>query len=1064
MSSLSQRSKLEDIRSALSEGSQEAIQPASRRLLNVLGYRSERTLLGQSGHVSDLLSRSSAQARNTKSESYLSSQVRSFYLLFQVTDEEIKKGSQSSLLQPSDGSRFDWGSLRSYLFVGIELRQQTYTRSRYAELAREVNKHIAIPTFLIFRTSSGQMTLAFVHRREHKRDSSRQVLGRVQLIREIDPAAPNRAHLEALSELSLDMRLHWMRSHGKPRNFNGLLAAILDTLDTQELNKRFYKDLFAWFERAVEEAKFPDEQAKESAAEEHVIRLITRMLFVWFIKEKGLVADDLFVEAQARSLLKNYDPELGDSYYRAVLQNLFFATLNCEISKREWSSRVRNTHRVFSRWRFRNEVQEPERLVELFAQSPFINGGLFDCLDSVKSKSSGGYRIDCFSDNVNRPGTREYRMVSVPNRLFFDARGLFTIFNRYKFTVEENTPTEIEVALDPELLGRVFENLLAAYNPETRETVRKETGSFYTPRPVVDYMVGEALVEALAAKAKPSDDDDATWWRERLRYLVDYEYAFDDAVELFEEVEVERLIRDISNLKVLDPACGSGAFPMGVLHRLTLMLRRIDESNSRWEALQKKIASERATQAFDRIREGDSRAQELQEISNIFEQYKDSDYGRKLYLIQNSIYGSDIQAIACQIAKLRFFISLSIEQQSSPDAPNMGIRPLPNLETKFVAADSLLALRPAKTAKTTELLTSIEIDELRKRLQDNRERYFHANSRDDKLKCIEEDQKIREELCDTLSADGFGHQEAERIATWDPFDQNECADWFDANYMFGVATGFDIVIGNPPYLQLQKNSGKVGVKYKSSQFSTFVGTGDLYQLFFEKGCELLSSPGGVLAYITSNSWLKSQYGATTREHLRERHSPLRLIEMGKDVFESAIVDSSVLILREGRGEIDAVAVDMDQLPEGVFPPEQSAWSPFRPKFGKPWMAMSRIEQGIMDKMESIGTPLKEWDVSIYYGIKTGYNPAFIIDTATRDRLIATDPSSSEILKPILRGRDIARYRAKWAGLWLIDIHNGFDDVPPVNVDVPRRLNWNGPVPVGQVYCREYPCSMFGLLY
>ena len=251
--------------------------------------------------------------------------------------------------------------------------------------------------------------------------------------------------------------------------------------------------------------------------------------------------------------------------------------------------------------------------------------------------------------------------------------------------MEENTPTDREVALDPELLGKVFENLLAAVNPETRETARNQTGSYYTPRLVVDYMVDEALVEALAAKSQPADGD-GVFWCERLRYLLDY----NDANELFDSDETERLVRAIAEIKILDPAVGSGAFPMGMLHKLTLALRRLDPENWWWEKLQKELAGQRATAAFDTPDQLERDA-ELKEISDTFERYRDSDFGRKLYLIQNSIFGVDIQPIACQIAKLRFFISLAIEQEPDSTTDNFGIQPLPNLETRFVVADTLLA-------------------------------------------------------------------------------------------------------------------------------------------------------------------------------------------------------------------------------------------------------------------------------------------------------------------------------------------------------------------------------------
>ena len=212
---------------------------------------------------------------------------------------------------------------------------------------------------------------------------------------------------------------------------------------------------------------------------------------------------------------------------------------------------------------------------------------MFDCLDSEEATRDGGYRVDCFSDE-------HYKKLSVPNRLFFDDnRGLIPLLKGYKFTVEENTPIEQEVALDPELLGKVFENLLAAYNPETGATARKQTGSYYTPRPIVDYMVEEALVAALAAQVSPTDGD-AKFWDERLRYLFDYAKVFDDASEWFDSREADEVVRAISELKILDPAVGSGAFPMGTLHKLTLALRRLDPDNTRWEQLQKERAIQRA--------------------------------------------------------------------------------------------------------------------------------------------------------------------------------------------------------------------------------------------------------------------------------------------------------------------------------------------------------------------------------------------------------------------------------------------------------------------------------------
>ena len=233
----------------------------------------------------------------------------------------------------------------------------------------------------------------------------------------------------------------------------------------------------------------------------------------------------------------------------------------------------------------KNRWRPPGKLLSLFAQTPFINGGLFDCLDTFKATGKESYRIDCFSDS-------QYHKLSIPNRLFFDAhQGLIPLLEHYKFTVEENTPIDQEVALDPELLGRVFENLLAAINPETGATVRKQTGSYYTPRAIVDYMVEEALIATLSQKCQPTDGD-TELWDEQLRYLFDYAQMFDDASEFFDDRETDEIVKAISELKILDPAVGSGAFPMGMLHKLTLALRRLDPDNTRWEELQRNIAVE----------------------------------------------------------------------------------------------------------------------------------------------------------------------------------------------------------------------------------------------------------------------------------------------------------------------------------------------------------------------------------------------------------------------------------------------------------------------------------------
>ena len=1053
----------ETIKSALAAIPTGDFAETSKALLATLGYQSERTL-ERSGTVDDFIENFPAPNPNTQTEQTFRSTVESVQLLFQFTSDEITGDTQQTLDLETGFLQEGWAG--SFLFFSVALKDKNYSRRNYAELTREINKRLLTPTVVFFRVAD-RLTIAFVGRRQHQYDENRDVLEQVTLIKDIRLNNPYRAHLDILSDLSLKACVQWMAINSKPKNFDGLLAAWLAKLDTEELNKQFYRKLFNWFEWAITEAKFPTQETKTLSPQEHVIRLITRLLFIWFLKEKGLVADALFNETQIRPLLKDDDFENGDSYYRAVLQNLFFATLNTEMDKRGFSTGQRKTHRDFSRYRYKAEMHAPDKLLDLFSETPFINGGLFDCLDSFKGSNDGGYRIDCFSD-------KHYKKLSVPNRLFFQKdSGLLSILEYYKFTVEENTPIEQEVALDPELLGKVFENLLAAYNPETGATARKQTGSYYTPRVIVDYMAEEALVATLSQQCDPTDGD-AKLWDERLHYLLDYAQAFDDAKEWFDDTETDRIVRAIAELKILDPAVGSGAFPMGVLHKLTLALRRLDPDNSRWEQLQKELAVARAAEAFNTSNQQE-RDTELTEISSTFERYRDSDFGRKLYLIQNSIFGVDIQPVACQIAKLRFFISLAIEQEPDKGADNFGIKPLPNLETRFVAADTLIGL---EITETRELLQDDAVLQSLKEIEAIREKYFLANNRQQKLDLEDREDECREQLKTELERlrvrwiegqqreierkiaqlptakqrqqlrekeqktyngrkEKFdaNFEDARKIASWKPYDQNAKADWFAPEWMFGVAKGFDAVIGNPPYIQLQKTGGRLGRLYAPCNFESFIKTGDIYCLFYEKANQLLKTDGHV-CFITSNKWMRAAYGKKLRDYFIAHTQPVQLLDMGPDVFD-ATVDTNILLLQNTASDdptafrAATLGTDFDKQTGNIARYlNGNGVAMEMPVKGEPWAILSAIALGLKRKIEAVGKPLKDWDINIYRGIITGCNEAFIVDKKRREELVAQDPKSAEIIKPLLRGRDVGRYYTESAKSYILA--TGYD------IDIPKR--------------------------
>ncbi len=814
------------------------------------------------------------------------------------------------------------------------------------------------------------------------------------------------------------------------------LKSIIEAFSVEKVTKEFYQEIANWYFWARKNVRFPlDAEAEQNGREIALIRLITRLIFIWFMKEKGIINKNLFDKGFLENILVDLSPD-SPTYYLAILQNLFFATLNTPINQRKFRREERykgylnKDYMNHTYFRHHSLFKNPEEMERLFKDIPFLNGGLFECLDKRRDDESNEtgreLRVDGFSDDPKK-------QPDVPNFLFFSdeievdlnkdydtkgkrykVRGLINILNSYNFTVDENTPVDEEVALDPELLGKVFENLLASYNPETATTARKATGSYYTPREIVDYMVRESLKEYFKTQIPGIEE-------EKLNSL----FLYDDTSNPFDEETTDRLIKAIYNLKLIDPAVGSGAFPMGALHTLVHILNKLDPDNEKWRKIQ--------IDAANLIPDPKIKQEVIEKIEKSFTQ-NELDYGRKLYLIQNCIYGVDIQPIAIQIAKLRFFISLLVDERVDKEKENFGIEPLPNLETKFVTADSLIGLpRPAQLSLSTP-----EIQALEEKLKKIRNQYFIATSTREKERLKHEDAETRKKLASALQKLGFASEATEKIARWNPYDTNKKADWFDPEWMFGVKDGFDIVIGNPPYIQLQKDSGKLANLYENQNYQTFIRTGDIYTLFYEKGIQLLK-PNGILCYITSNKWMRAGYGAKLRAFFT-KYNPILLIDLGPGVFENATVDTNILLIQKSTNRNQLKALTLQKTDKQSIAEQVQQNSVLLQNLSKDaWFIGSKAEQRLKEKIERIGKPLKEWDVKIYYGIKTGLNEAFIITTEKRNEILANCKDEAErqrteaIIKPILRGRDIKRYYYEWAGLWLIWVYQGIkiDEYPSI---------------------------------
>ena len=452
------------------------------------------------------------------------------------------------------------------------------------------------------------------------------------------------------------------------------------------LTKEFYNELSDWYAWAIKVIRFPnnlnDDKDDDKYNNESAIRLITRLIFVWFLKQRHLIPDEFFDEQYiANHLIEGFNPNVmvdlfsksnESKYYKAILQNLFFAMLNSpitpegsnELSERRFR-KGRNDYDNNKLMRYEDYFSNPQLFVDLANHTvPFLNGGLFDCLDD---KDNDMY-YDGFSDRE-----KVRNSLIVPDYLFFgenvgkdmdlsgwygdpkkkkvNVQGILLILKKYNFTVEENTPFDKEVSLDPELLGKVFENLLASYNPETQTTARKQTGSFYTPREIVQYMVDESIIAHL--KRTVGEELESKY-----RSLLAYS---DEQID-FTAHQRKQIMQSLYKCKILDPACGSGAFPMGILQQMVHILNRIDPDNTMWKETMMEEAISDTTDAY-RLAANDERFDLIKDIERSFdESINRPDYARKLYLIENCIYGVDIQPIAIQISKLRFFISLVVDQ------------------------------------------------------------------------------------------------------------------------------------------------------------------------------------------------------------------------------------------------------------------------------------------------------------------------------------------------------------------------------------------------------------------
>ena len=656
------------------------------------------------------------------------------------------------------------------------------------------------------------------------------------------------------------------------------LKAWQAAFDVEAVTDKFFADyqsVFAQVENAVEGIPEADTEARRLYTQ----RLFNRLMFLRFIEKKGWLTYNGDRD-YLRSLFNATEAKPDESFLNDRLYWAFFHGLGNAADQPEGSSAA----------------------VERRGEVPFLNGGLFEMQDY---------------DNRNA--------VHIPNDKFAE---ILKLFERYNFTVTESTPLDIEVAVDPEMLGKVFEELV---------TGRHDTGSYYTPRPVVSFMCRESLKICLQNKTDETP--------ETLKAFVD-----DGDAEAIRDPE--KVLRILQTLRICDPACGSGAYLLGMMGELLRLREALFQSN--------------------RI------------DSPII-------YQRKLDIIQQNLYGVDKDEFAVNIAMLRLWLSLAVDYEDETPEP------LPNLDYKVATGDSLTGPAP----KPPDGQVRHE-DHLIQEIQEWQSVYLvtHADA---------EKQELREVIAE-LKGQLHGWQANADVFIW----QVEFAEVFQDG-------GFDIVIGNPPYVD-QRRIKTLKPTLKKQFPEVYTGTADLYVYFYKRGIELLCL-GGILTYISSNTFLRVEFGKKLRGFFTDKTCLHRLLDFGSVPVFKATVDTCIFLgentAPNGEAFFAATFREKADIPRLSEAFEQHAFSMYACDFSPDgWVLTSPETHNLLNKLQQIGTPLGEYvNGNFYRGLTTGCNDAFVISRSVRQRLIAEDASVKKLIKPSLRGRTLKD--GKWK-LSLVD--------------------------------------------
>lgn len=802
----------------------------------------------------------------------------------------------------------------------------------------------------------------------------------------------------------------------KSRFLNLLENDIAPTLD--ELEKAFnietvtneffkkYCELFFRMKESLDVMLEKNEQLREDFAKKEVStvdfakKTLGQIAFLYFLQKKGWfgVAPQSDWGTGSKMFLRRLFEKrenYGSNFFNNVLEPLFYEALAQD----------------------RGEESIYPRLNK--CRMPFLNGGLFEPMNGYSWETTEILLPDELFSNTNK--TKEGDI----------GDGILDIFDRYNFTVNENEPLEKEVAVDPEMLGKVFENLLDIKD-------RKSKGAFYTPREIVHYMCQQTLINYLETETKETiarqdleffiqngdrilENDRITWEKRLEKETKGFQYAGKYDFILPESIRENALELDklLTAIKVCDPAVGSGAFPLGMLNELVRARQALHVHvqymhPEYYTALYKKVSDEGVRIEKD-----------------------NSSYYFKYHAISHSIYGVDIDPGAVEIAKLRLWLALVVEENTP--------HPLPNLEHRIMQGNSLISeyegiklfdetLLDSQSTKGGQMelglgksTSGLLIDELQHKV----EKYISESQRGQKQRLKAEIDELKWECIEMSLKEQGKIDKLEEIRALKKKNSRPFFIWkLEFSDVFLGKSGFDIVIGNPPYIRhrdLEKNL-KDTLK---NIFRTGNTTSDIYCYFYELSYNLLCEQG-VTSFITSNKWMQSKYGKNLRAFLKENATLLEIVDLGSGQFASATVDTNLLLFKKDLPKINhEVGYDFKTPIIG----RQVAYKILQKQLEVDSFTLAdQSSLSLKNKIEQKGIPLARWSgIKINYGILTGKNEVktdsgkegvFIIDSLTRDKLIAIDINSSSIIHPVLRGKDVGRYKINWSGKYVIAMHYG----------------------------------------